>query len=110
MKTEKTYSRYSHDAAALLGRLIRQRRIELKMTTTELAQRANVSRSLLQRIERGDMGCAIGSVFEAAAIVGVPLFEASLADLKYRVAEVDKVLTLLPSSVRSAASEVKDDF
>lgn len=110
MKVEKAYSRYSHDAVGLLGRLIRQRRIELKMTTTELAQRAKVSRSLLQRIERGDMGCAIGSVFEVAAIVGVPLFEASLAGLRYRVGEVDRLLTLLPSSVRSSSSEVKDDF
>jgi transcriptional regulator with XRE-family HTH domain len=45
------------------------------MTAADLAARAGISRSLLQRIERGDAGCAIGSVFEVATICGVALFE-----------------------------------
>ena len=56
------------------------------------------------------MGCAIGAVFEVAAIVGVPLFEASPAELASRVAEAEYTLRLLPRSVRTSDKDVKDDF
>ena len=68
-------SQYTHDALALLGQLVREARLGKAMTTTDLASRAGISRSLLQRIERGDPGCSIGVVFEVAALSGVPLFE-----------------------------------
>ena len=72
----RTYSRYSRDAAALLGALIRQARNERKLTAQELADRAGISRGLLQRIEKGNLKCEIGAVFETAAIIGVKLFDA----------------------------------
>ncbi|MEQ9860538.1 helix-turn-helix domain-containing protein [Pectobacterium cacticida] len=40
----RTYSRYSRDAARLLGLMIRTARIERKLTVEELAERAGVSR------------------------------------------------------------------
>jgi hypothetical protein len=40
------------------------------MTAGQLAERAGLSRGLIYRIEKGDLGCAIGAVFEAAAIAG----------------------------------------
>lgn len=106
----RPYSRYSRDATHLLGRLIRRARIEQGLTAEALAERAGISRGLVQRIERGEMGCAIGAVFEAAAIVGVPLFEASPAELSSRVAETEYILRLLPQSVRASDQVVKDDF
>src|SRR5277367_5417288 len=72
----RPYSRYSRDAAILLGQLIRLARMRQKLTVEQLAERAGLSRGLVHRIEKGDLGCAIGSVFEAAAIVGVQLFGA----------------------------------
>lgn len=63
------------EALALLGQMIRAGRIDRKITGEEMASRMGISRSLVQRIEKGDPGCAIGPVFEAAAIAGVPLFE-----------------------------------
>ena len=60
----RPYSRYSRDAVVLLGQLIRRTRIERKLTAAELAERAGLSRGLVQRIEKGDPGCAIGAVFE----------------------------------------------
>ena len=72
----RSYSRYSEEAARLLGQAIRLARIDRKLTVEELAERAGMSRGLVQRVERGDMGCAIGAVFEVAAIVGVRLFDA----------------------------------
>lgn len=106
----RPYSRYSQDAARLLGRLIRRGRLEKGLTAAALAERAGISRGLVQRIERGDMGCAVGAVFETAAIVGVPLFEASPAELSARVAEAEYTLRLLPRAVRTSDKEVKDDF
>ena len=95
----RPYSRYSRDAAQLLGRLIRRARIEQGLTAEALAERAGISRGLVQRIERGEMGCAIGAVFEA-----------SPAELASRVAETDYTLRLLPRSVRTSDKDVKDDF
>lgn len=48
----RTYSRYSRDAVALLGGLIRSARKERKLTIQEVAERAGISRGLLQRIEK----------------------------------------------------------
>jgi transcriptional regulator with XRE-family HTH domain len=106
----RSYSRYSRDAAVLLGQLIRQARIERKITAAELAERAGLSRGLVQRIEKGDPGCAIGAVFEAAAIVGVRLFDADQTTLANRIAAATTTLTLLPKAVRASRIEVKDDF
>ena len=106
----RTYSRYSQDAARLLGQAIKLARIERRMTLEDLAERAGISRGLVQRIERGDLGCAIGAVFETAAIVGVRLFDLDQASIAAAVATNEKVLTLLPQAVRHVSKEVKDDF
>ena len=57
-----------------LGQSIRLVRIERKLTIEELGERAGLSRDFVQRIERGDMGCAIVAAFQAAAIVGIRLY------------------------------------
>ncbi|MCP1674356.1 transcriptional regulator with XRE-family HTH domain [Natronocella acetinitrilica] len=75
-RASRGYTHYSEEAVRLLGEAIRQGRIARRMTAEELAERAGVSRGLVQRAERGEMGCTIGAVFELAAIAGVPLFEA----------------------------------
>src|SRR5262249_29187601 len=103
-------SHYSRAAAVLLGQLIRTARIERKLTVAELAERAGLSRGLVQRIEKGDPGCAIGSVFECAAIVGVRLFDADQSALTSAVETNARTLTLMPKSVRAARIEPNDDF
>jgi transcriptional regulator with XRE-family HTH domain len=107
---ERPYSHYSRDAAELLGQLIRQGRIERKLTAEKLAERANLSRGLLVRIEKGDPGCAIGAVFEAAAIVGVRLFDADQKSLTGMIHANERTIALLPRSVRTSKIKVKDDF
>jgi len=106
----RAYSRYSRDAVVLLGQMIRLGRINGKLTIAELAERADVSRGLIQRIERGDMGCAVGAVFEAATIVGVRLFDADRPSLTTSIASNRQTLTLLPKSARPSQTAVKDDF
>lgn len=103
-------SRYSLEAAVLLGRLIRRGRIERKLTTADLANRLGASRGLVQRIERGDPGCAVGIVFEAAAIVGVRLFDADQAAISTAINANTATLALLPKAVRTPKVEANDDF
>ena len=106
----RAYSRYSLEAIALLGQLIRAGRIERKITGAEMASRMGASRALIQRIEKGDPGCSIGAVFEAAAIAGVPLFESDTERLAAHRATTGEMLKLLPKKARKSRREVKDDF
>jgi transcriptional regulator with XRE-family HTH domain len=106
----RTYSRHTRDAVAVLGNLIRIARIERGLRVQELADRLGVSRDLIQRIERGDPRCGIGIFFEAATVVGVPLFDDDRIEVaRQRRSQEDK-LRLLPKAVRTNARAVKDDF
>lgn len=108
--TNRTYSRYSRDAAELMGKLIKLGRTERKLTTQDLADRAGISRGLLRRIEKGDLKCEIGAVFEVATIVGVKLFDPESPSLTSHINRVDDRLALLPKYVRKSTKAVKDDF
>ena len=109
-KKARPYSHYAKEAAVLLGQLIRQARIERKMTTQELAERVGLSRGLLRRIENGDLGCTLGAVFETAAVVGVHLFDADEAGMTAAVNEKRPFMALLPKAIRTARVKADDDF
>jgi len=106
----RPYSRYARDAAALLGLMIRNARVERELTVAEVAERAGISRGLVHRIESGEMGSSIGAAFEVAAIVGLRLFEAEPTALTRHLSMARDRLTLLPQSVRTKTAQVKDDF
>jgi transcriptional regulator with XRE-family HTH domain len=106
----RTYSRYSRNAAALLGALIREARNERKLTAQELAERAGISRGLLQRIEKGNLKCEMGAVLEVATIVGVKLFDADESTLTKYLGQTREKLAFLPKSVRKKSKAVHDDF
>ena len=106
----RTYSRHSRAAVTLLAGLIRTARKEGKLTVQEVADRAGISRGLLQRIEKADLKCEIGVVFEVASIVGVKLFDVDDAMLVRHIRQVDDKLALLPKSVRKTTKIVDDDF
>ena len=106
----RTYSRYTREACSLLGGLIRAARKEHKLTVQEVADRAGVSRGLLQRIEKGDLKCEIGVVFEVATIVGVKLFDTDESTLRKHIRQTEDKLALLPKSVRKKTRVVHDEF
>ena len=106
----RTYSRYSRDATALLGALLREARKARKLPTQEVADRAGISRGLLQRIEKGDLKCEIGAMFEVATIVGVKLFDANETTLSKHLNQTKDKLALLPKSIRKKSKAVRDDF
>lgn len=106
---DRPTSRYARDAAQLLGLLIRRARIERQMTVEGLAERAGLSRGLASRIEKGDLGCSVGAVFEAAAVVGLRLFDEDQRGMAGKLADAMSSNTLLPQAVRAPA-RVDDDF
>ena len=109
-KKTRPHSRYAKAAAVLLGQLIRKARIDKRMTAEEVADRAGLSRGLLRRIENGDLGCTLGSVFEAASVVGVRLFDADQTTLGGAVASNTAVMTLLPKAIRAPRVKPDDNF
>lgn len=106
----RNYSPITREAARLLGAQIRLARIQRRFTQAELAERVGVSTMTMSKIERGDLSVALGSVFEAAAIAGVTLFD---SDPDRRFGEVRRVrdlMALLPDQVHERPGQVRDDF
>lgn len=110
MNKKRVYSHYSNAAAELLGKSIQLGRKERKWTAQELAERAGISRGTLLKIEKGDMRCEIGLVFEVAALVGVKLFDADESQLVMNIDRFNDKIALLPKSIRPPSKVVHDDF
>jgi transcriptional regulator with XRE-family HTH domain len=108
--TTRTYSRITRHAAILLGKQIRIARKERKMTTQDLSDRAGISRGLLQRIEKGNLKCQIGAVFEVATLLGLKLFDADESKLIARIRQADDKIALLPRHIHPRKKAVDDDF
>lgn len=113
---QRTYSLYTKEACTLLGKYIQLARKERRLTETDLATRAGISRGTLQKIEKGDLKCEIGLFFEVATLVGVTLFETPVAtafklttQLNQQINQVNGRLALLPKSIHKK-TEVDDAF
>jgi transcriptional regulator with XRE-family HTH domain len=109
MKRIRTYSPVTVEAARLLGARVRLARRERRWTLQELAERVGVTRVTMRKVERGDLTVALGVAFEAATIVGVPLFHEDRARRSLERGRVDDRLAVLPQVVHKPA-EVDDDF
>lgn len=110
MATPRTYSQYAQDAALLLGEHIKLARKRHKWSELALAERAGIARATLQKIESGDMSCAIGLYFEVAALVGINLFEQDSQPLTKAIEQVRDKIALLPKRIKSKPRVIHDDF
>jgi len=110
MSKIRTYSKYAQDAAALLGKQIKLGRKQRNWSEQNLAERAGISRATLQKIENGEMSCAIGLVFEVAVLVGVKLFEPDKLPLSKHIEQTSDKIALLPKRILEKNIEVDDDF
>ena len=107
----RALSRNATESLKLLGLEITEARRARRMTATELCERASTTPFTLRRVEKGDPGVAIGTVFELATIVGVPLFGAEdLTTMSSLTAIVQDRLALLPSRIRESDEADDDDF
>lgn len=98
----------SREAAALLGAAIRSARLRRHVTLAELAERVGVSKQTMIRIEAGEPSVAIGRVFDAAIIVGVPLFDSDEVGRSRELDLARRELALLPA--RAFMPKIDDDF
>lgn len=107
----RPYSPYAVDAARLLGAEIRLARRKRRWSQTELAERVGINPRTVYKIERGDLSVGLGAAFEAAALLGVPLFYADRSRLTADLDRVEARAALLPrpGRVRSDQTAI-DDF
>lgn len=109
MKTKKVraYSKMTKETARLLGLEIQLARKQRKMSESDLADRVGFSRKTLQKIEKGDLSISIGLVFEAAAVVGVKLFDPGPSRFSTAM-DIDRLkdkIALLPRRIRAPKFE-----
>jgi transcriptional regulator with XRE-family HTH domain len=109
MRRARTYSPVTIDAARLLGARVRLARRERRWTLQELADRVGVTHVTMRKVERGDLTVGLGVAFEAAAVLGVPLFHEDRSRRTLEAGRIDDRLAVLPQLVRKPA-EVDDDF
>ena len=95
----------SHFAA-----LLRIRRKERNLTLGELADRLGVSTPTVRKILEGAPSVAIGSYFEAARILGVPLFDPDPDRFAVTASKTAALESLLPKRIRTHQQEIDDRF
>ena len=110
MKRSRAYLPSTRHALTVLGSQIAIARRQLGWTAADLAERLGVKSDLISRIEKGAATTAIGTVFEAAVLCGVPLYAADPADLSDLVQRQYDQLALLPARVRPRVVQVSDEF
>lgn len=105
-----TLSSPTKTALLLLGQLIKTARQQRSMSQRELAERLGVSRQTVMAIETGKPNVAVGTVLEAAHIVGVPLLSDDKAALTQWQATLTGFKALLPERVHSKKVKIDDNF
>lgn len=111
MPQKSVISRQADDAMQLLAAMIRAARMQRGMTAAELATRTGVSRGVIQRLEAGERGTAIGTAFEACVVLGIPLFDAPSERLRILLEHRQEVAALLPKRAFQAShSKPNNDF
>ena len=88
---------------------MRLARRERGWTLQELADRVGVTHPTIAKVERGDPSVRLGVAFEAATLVGVPLFHDDRERVRLEAGRVDDRLAVLPQLVRKP-TDVDDDF
>jgi transcriptional regulator with XRE-family HTH domain len=94
----------------MLGKLIKSARLERNMSQSDLAARLNVSRLTIINIEKGEANVSIGTVFEAATIVGIPLLGEDDQHLKANVKTISAISSILPKRGGRKRKELDNDF
>lgn len=109
-KRTRSFMPTTRAAVALLGLEIAAARKERGWTAADLAERVGVQSHTIGRLERGEPTVALGMAFEAAVIVGVPLFVEDERELPAAVVAARQRLALLPARVTKPSIVIDDNF
>lgn len=107
---QRAYSRTSLETGRLFGRLIRLARKQHRLPAQELAERIGISRTTLQRMEKGDLKVEMGLYFEAAVLLGLRLFDTDEVGMRGHRHDLEQRLALLPRHTHRPRDAVDDDF
>ncbi|PMR74479.1 helix-turn-helix domain-containing protein [Billgrantia endophytica] len=112
MKTRHvTLSPQASLSLRLFAGLIEEGRLRKGWTRDELAERVGVGVVTIRQVAKGSPKVAIGTYFEAAALVGVSLFTDSIDTLRREHSTQLERLTLLPKRARrQQQGPIDDDF
>ena len=110
-KINVAVSRAARDALGVLGNQIRLGRYARGWTIAEMAARLGVNPRTASALEAGAPTVSIGTVFNAAVLVGVDLFGLTGSDLARARRAGEETLALLPEKVRKpAVRDSANDF
>jgi len=93
-----------------LAAMIKAARLERGMSQIEMSRRLGVSRYTVIAVEKGDPKVGVGTVFEAAAIVGIPLLADDRYELNKLASTVASLAGVLPERARRKKVALDDDF
>ena len=102
----RTYKPWTVEAITILGRQIAAERRLIHWRQRDIAERAGISVGTLIAIEKGSTSTSIGTVFEVAALLGIPLVGAMEPTARELI---NTRLALLPTRIRQP-TEYDDDF
>lgn len=108
--TSVSLSRFNSLILKYLGDMIKVARKERRISQIDLATRLNVSRYTIIAIEKGDPKVAVGSVFEAAYIVGIRLLADDQDGLQKLSRSITQFNSLLPKRIRHKNEPLDDNF
>lgn len=102
--------RTASTAAKVFGNLIAQGRRDRGMTLAQLAEAIGASPRTVYSIERGEPTVGLGTYFEAASVLGIPLFSADKSELTQFLRDGRDRLALLPDRVRAKDVQFDANF
>ena len=85
-----------------LGQDIRDARLRRRISTTVMAERASISRTTLNKVEKGDPGVALGN-YANVLVLGMAERLGDLADVKTDIVGLELIDARLPKRIRSFA-------
>jgi transcriptional regulator with XRE-family HTH domain len=103
-------STHAQRTVQTLAAMIAAARRERKMSQKELAERLGVSRPTVRSIETGSPTVSVGTVFEAALIVGIPLLAENRHELNQLATSIAAISRVLPERARRKQRVMDDEF
>ncbi len=83
-----------------LGRDIRDARLRRRISTAIMAERASISRTTLNKIEKGDPGVSLGNYVNVLFVLGMEKRLGDLADVKTDTVGLELEEERLPQRIR----------
>jgi transcriptional regulator with XRE-family HTH domain len=83
-----------------LGQDIRDARLRRRISTAVMAERASISRTTLNKIEKGDLGVSLGNYANVLFVLGMAERLGDLADVRTDAVGLELIDARLPQRIR----------